>query len=150
MTRTLSPAALAAKEIRVILNKQFPNTKFRVRSDNFSMGDSVDVEWTDGPTSEAVDKHIAHYQYGNFNGMEDIYEYTNRRDDIPQTKYLHTDRNISADVYKNIVAELNEKWGWNLQVEVNQYGSAHVTNDFHTGSDWASSYIRREFNKRTF
>lgn len=152
MTRTLSSAALAAKEIRTILKQKFPNTKFRVKSDNFSMGDSVDVEWTDGPTSEAVDKLIAHYQYGNFNSMEDIYELTNRRDDIPQTKYLHTTRNISADVFKNIVAEINEKFGWTLEVEVNQWGTAHVTreSDFFTGNDWASYYVRREFNQRTF
>lgn len=62
------------------------------------MGDSVHVNWTDGPTSDEVDRIISKYQYGHFNGMEDMYESTNRRADIPQSKYVSGRRSISDEL----------------------------------------------------
>lgn len=35
-----------------------------------------------------INARLAKYQYGHFNGMEDLYEITNIRKDIPQTKHL--------------------------------------------------------------
>ena len=99
MQRQLSSQAQAAQEIRKELKQAFPGIKFRVRSSGFTMGDSVDVDWTDGPTRDQVNDLIGHYQYGHFNGMEDIYEYSNNRSDIPQTKFLMVDRTISEGVY---------------------------------------------------
>jgi hypothetical protein len=103
-------AAQAAAQIREILKKEFPTTKFSVKSDNFSMGDSVNVSWIDGVAPRKVEKLISHYQYGKFNGMEDIYECTNRRDDIPQTKWLSCNREVSDAVYLSKLEELRGKW----------------------------------------
>lgn len=50
-----------AKEIRVILKKEFPATKFSVTISRFSMGSSADVSWTDGPTTSQVDALIGKY-----------------------------------------------------------------------------------------
>lgn len=50
-----------AKEIRVILKKEFPATKFSVKCSRFSQGSSVDTSWTDGPTTDQVDELIGHY-----------------------------------------------------------------------------------------
>ena len=36
------------------------------------------------------------YEYGRFDGMQDLYEYTNVRDDIPQTKYLFIEYDYKA------------------------------------------------------
>lgn len=96
--RELTTVAKAAKQIRVILKEKFPKMKFRVKSENYSMGDSIRVYWTDGPTADEVGMFVNHYQYGDFNGMEDIYEYTNTREDIPQTKYLFLERSYSDDI----------------------------------------------------
>ena len=43
-----------AKRIRFILSTAFPATRFWVRSDRFSLGSSVDVDWLDGPTEDMV------------------------------------------------------------------------------------------------
>src|SRR5712664_1297342 len=59
MKRELSSVAAAAAEIRAGLKKAFPGVKFSVRSDNYSMGSSINVKWVDGPTPKAVEK-IAH------------------------------------------------------------------------------------------
>lgn len=101
---TKSSSANCAAAIREELKKEFEKVKFSVKSSNFSGGDSVSIEWIDGPTSEQVDGVVKKYQYGHFNGMDDIYEYSNSREDIPQSKYVHTNREISDEV-KNIVLE---------------------------------------------
>ena len=93
--RTLTQAAQAAKLIRTELKKAFPNTKFGVTSSNYSMGDSVAIEWTDSITTEEVRVIIGKYQYGSFDGMTDSYEYTNVRKDIPQTMFVQLRRRRS-------------------------------------------------------
>lgn len=50
-----------AKEIRAILKKEFPATKFSVKCSRFSQGSSVETSWTDGPTTDQVDELIGHY-----------------------------------------------------------------------------------------
>jgi hypothetical protein len=102
--------AQASQQIRKILKKEFPKTKFSVKSSNYSMGDSINISWVDGVAEKKVEKLISHYQCGDFNGMEDIYEYTNRREDIPQTKYLFCDRKISDEFYFLKLDEMRTKW----------------------------------------
>lgn len=109
MARTQTAHAMAAKAIRAELKKEFPEHKARVRSTSFSMGNAVDIyiggksQTVDGfqidkncpnhQLREKVRKVVAKYQSGSFDGMEDIYNYDNRRDDIPQVKYVH----VNAD-----------------------------------------------------
>ena len=83
------------------------------------MGDHVRVSYEDGPTSEMVESILNKYEYGKFNGMEDIYEDTNRRDDIPQTKYLFVSRSMSDNTKEVLKREQSERWG-----EVNDRGEA--------------------------
>jgi hypothetical protein len=91
----MTDQAKAAKAIKQELKKAFPKVKFSVKSESFSMGDAVRVNWEDGPTSDRVNAITAKYQYGTFNGMEDIYENSNDRDDIPQTKFVSLSRDMS-------------------------------------------------------
>ena len=93
-----SSHAGAAAAIKQELNAAFPNIKFSCKSDSFSMGDSVHISWTDGPTVRQVEEISQKYQYGHFNGMEDIYESTNRRDDIPQAKYVSESRHKGTQI----------------------------------------------------
>lgn len=102
--------AMAAKAIREELKKAFPEVKFSVKSDSFSGGDSVDIRYTDGPASKKVEAYTDKYQYGHFNGMIDMYESSNRRDDIPQVKFVHVSREISKEVNEKIEKELKEKY----------------------------------------
>jgi hypothetical protein len=86
--RTLSEAAKAAKMIRTELKAAFPGVKFEVTSDNYSMGNSVNIRWKDNPSCKAVKAITDKYEYGAFDGSQDLYEINNRREDIPQTKYV--------------------------------------------------------------
>ena len=85
-------AAKAAQMIRTELKANFPGIKFSVRSENYAGGNSIRVSYTDGPKAEAVEEITAKYEMGTFNGMEDIYEYSNTNDDLPQCKYLFVNR----------------------------------------------------------
>ena len=96
----VSSHAAAANAIKAELNKAFAGIKFSVKSSSFSMGNSVDISWTDGPTVREVEAISQKYQYGHFNGMEDIYENTNWRDDIPQAKYVTESRTQSENISK--------------------------------------------------
>lgn len=89
-----STAALAAQAIRTELKANFPSIKFSVRSENYSGGNSIDVNYEDPELERStVEKLLSKYEYGSFNGMEDYYEITNSRDDIPQVKYLFVNNN---------------------------------------------------------
>jgi hypothetical protein len=141
--RELSNQAAAAKMIRAELGKAFPTTKFRVTSDSFSMGDSVDIRWEDGPTSDKVDAIVKKYQYGHFDGMQDLYEYSNHRKDIPQSKYVMTQRDISEPVKAKLIAEHNATFCERGQIkDINAYNE--------DAQDWNNSVIWREFQKRDF
>lgn len=111
--KTLSTHAQAAKMIRQELKKAFPLIKFTVTSSSYSGGTSIDVDWVDGPIRDRVQEVIGKYQYGYFNGMEDIYETTNRIDGLPQVKFVMSRREISETIY-NEVYEVYKKShsGW--------------------------------------
>lgn len=111
--QTISTHAAAAKAMRTDLKKAFPTTSFSVRARSFAGGDAVDVEWMDGPSSKEVNSVIGKYQYGHFDGMQDLYEYTNSRNDIPQVKYVQIRREISETILENIYKEIKTTHsGW--------------------------------------
>lgn len=101
----VSSHAACAAAIKAELTGLYPGIKFSVKSSSFSMGDSVNVNWTDGPTSKEVDEIIKKYQYGHFDGMQDIYENSNSRDDIPQSKYVSSSR-TQSDTLKSLLPQL--------------------------------------------
>ena len=99
-------AAKTSSVIKKELKNSFHSTKFSVKSDTFAGGDSVNISWTDGPTTDEVENIVKKYQYGNFDGMTDMYNYTNTREDIPQVKYVMTNRRMSEDICKKIIEDL--------------------------------------------
>ena len=101
---TKSSSANCATAIREELKKEFAGVKFKVTSQNFSGGDSVHITWENGPTTDEVEVFTSKYQYGRFDGMTDSYEYSNSREDLPQSKYIQTRREISEEV-NNVVFE---------------------------------------------
>jgi hypothetical protein len=127
--------ARTAQEIRKILKKEFPTIKFKVTSESYSMGSSVRIEWTDGVTSEKVDELVKKFQYGHFDGMQDLYEYSNSRDDIPQVKYVQTERHMSEEtkevIKKNLGITNIEEWnedrqGWNSSIIYREFYKMEV------------------------
>ena len=100
-------SAQCANFVKKLLKQHYPAIKFSVKSDNFSMGNAVDISWNLGPTSEEVDSLVRKFQYGHFDGMIDCYEYSNSRNDIPQAKYVQTSRE-----YRTEEEITNDKLKW--------------------------------------
>ena len=138
-----SQHASASSAIKRELKKEYPDTKFRVRSQSYSMGDSVGVSWDDGPTSEDVDSIIGKYQYGNFNGMTDSYEHSNKRDDIPQTKFVSTSREMSDETKAVLENQIAEETGRPFDA------NADYENDYPSLGNHTEGYyvIRKKFTE---
>jgi len=64
--------AETAKLVRRDLKTNFPKIKFSVRSDTYSMGASIRVFWTDGPTQDQVDSVVSVYESSGFDGSIDL------------------------------------------------------------------------------
>ena len=111
--RKLTGAALTANVIKKRLKALYPGVKFSVTSDTFSMGDSVDIFWTDGPLKEAVETITNQYQNGSFNSMEDIYEYTDIDSSLgcEGAKYVRCSRELSPGYKAVLIAKLEEHYG---------------------------------------
>lgn len=137
MEKQMSDYAAAAKQIRVWLKAQ--GIKARVNSEGYSMGSSVRIEIYDQPPEvvEKVNAFAKQYQYGHFDGMQDLYEYSNSRKDIPQAKYVSVRNELSDELKQEIWdfamayylgalenAPADAKAAMNFRIyDFNQYGS---------------------------
>ena len=121
--RQLTGAALTAKVIKKRLTVLYPSIKFSVRSDVFSMGDSVDIRWTDGPLREIIEAITKPYQNGKFNGMEDIYEYESIDPSLgcEGAKYVMCHRETSSELLAKLVTKAKEHFGTTLDPNDNSY-----------------------------
>ena len=61
-----------AKAIRETLKQAFPKTRFSVRSKSYSMGSSISVHLTDGPTTKQVNPILHAFEGSGFDGMQDM------------------------------------------------------------------------------
>jgi len=111
--RQLTGAALTAKVIKQRLTALYPRVKFSVVSDTFSMGDSVDIRWTDGPTKNAVEAITGQYKQGSFDGMTDSYNYRMVDSSLgcKGAKYVHCHRTMSPELKAKIATKADEQFG---------------------------------------
>ena len=93
---------------------------FKVKTDKYSMGSSLNIDWTCGPDSKVIDAEISRLQAGTFNGMEDLYEYKNTAErgmildgfQIETQKYVFSNQNIPFDIFFQIAKIMSTKWKW--------------------------------------
>jgi hypothetical protein len=102
MEKKISRQASAAKMIRQFMKEN--DIAGRVRSQGYSMGSSIniDVENLIPAQYEILKSYSRQFEYGSFNGMEDIYEYNNVNDDIPQVTYVFVNNRMSDELGENI------------------------------------------------
>jgi hypothetical protein len=137
--------AQTAKAIRTVLKAAYPRIPFSVTSESYSGGNAVRIHWTDGPASAAVEALTDRHEQGHFDGMIDLYEYSNVRKDIPQVKYITTQRAHSPEALAGIVAQLNQYWGWELRVDGN--GWIDPASDAPGPNGYQSHEIHRWFHR---
>lgn len=125
--------AIAAKNIRIELKAAFPGVKFSVRSRSFSMGNAIDIGWTDGPVTVQVDEIVGKYSAGSFDGMTDCYEYSRNPwgDAFGSAKYVHTRRELSDAAIAGAIRTLRAKYPGNMA------GVEASVADYRAGKLWS-------------
>ena len=137
-----SSHALAGANIRRELKHKFPNCKFSVRTDSFSGGDSVHVEYVDGPLIDDVRAIVDKYQYGSFDGMTDCYNMSKEHDgSYGDVKYAHTQRSFTVEPYKQAL----EHYGYqDIEIKVSEYSGHAFINDTWDREREVSEYLHRK------
>lgn len=108
-----------AKLLRKELAASFPTAKFSVRIDRYSMGESIDVHWTNGPASIKVDELLAKFasiDYDPYSG--EILSGGNR--------YVHSHRTVTEEIRKQEEEIFRRGWG---EYNLNNY--QHYTTVWH-------------------
>ena len=100
-----TPAQAIKKELKAI----FKGVKFSVRYESFAGGDSVRIEYINGPALKLVKEIADKYQYGHFNAMSDIYEISNSNDQLLQAKYVFVVRELTEEAKKAAIDSARAK-----------------------------------------
>lgn len=114
----------AAKNIRIELKAAFPGVTFSVKSRRFSMGDAIDVSWTDGPVSAQVQAIINKYSAGSFDGMQDLYTYSGEAftKAFGDAKYVHSKRSLSDAAIASAIRTINARHDLDFTLEAYRKG----------------------------
>lgn len=146
MARYISVAE-TAKLVRKALKHNFPGYKFSVRSKSYSGGASVDVDWTDGPTTSDVDKVIRVFSGATFDGMIDLKSQHNsivsHEDGTTEevsyaADYVFAHRSLSDEAEAKVIAGIEEKYG----------GKFDYNRDY--SGRWGSMVFQHESQEITF
>ncbi len=126
--RTPSTQAQAAKMIRAEMKRN--GIKARVTSSSASMMTEVTVRVTDvmPATRRAIEAFVGQFQYGHFDGMVDMYEHSNTRDDIPQVKFASVNVEYSDEMRAEAEAFCAGYWAdWENMSEVDRQDRIYRT-----------------------
>jgi hypothetical protein len=132
--------AESAKEIRKALKFHFPGVKFSVRSSEYSMGASVSVRWTDGPTVDAVERVTQRFEGKSFNGSDDstIYLRSTEVDENGKvlevshgSDYVDCHRSFSTAFYTDVARIVCAVYDVEMPeiVPAEKHGSAYAKHD---------------------
>lgn len=123
--------AETAKLLRAALKRAFPGIKFGVRSSTYSMGASIYVSYTDGPSDERVKDLCNTFCGKNFDGMIDMA--------VSNTHWLHPDGTLRLAV--NGGTE-----GSHGSISTEMYAPTHPEAELvHLGADYI--FPQRQFSE---
>lgn len=102
MAREMSNHAAAAAMIRQYMRAN--GFVGRVRADSYAGGSSVNIYVEDLPPARRaeLEAYAGQFEYGHFDGMQDLYEFSNVREDIPQVRFVFVNNNISDEMYQRV------------------------------------------------
>lgn len=107
--------AETAKLVRAALKAAFPGQAFAVKSRTYSGGASIDVRWTDGPTTREVEAVVKQFEGATFDGMIDLMSY---KPDVMLhgekvsfgADYVMCQRELSADLLRECAERISERY----------------------------------------
>jgi len=125
-----------SKLVRGILKKNFPGTKFSVRTKTYTGGSSIDVSWTNGVSKDKVEKLVGGFHGAEFDGMQDLKLYN----DKPYSNdFIFCERTITDDVLLKEAQEIAKDFGH----ETNGKSLQELLNIW-LGTQWLNDVLYRE------
>ena len=94
----------------------------RVTSKSYSMGSSINVNINQDvvpAVREMIEDYAKGFQYGHFDGMQDLYEYSNSNDEIPQAKFVFVHFN-NSDELEAAAREFMGRWKYDTEYELDR------------------------------
>lgn len=143
-----SGCVVAAKNIRTELKRAFPGVKFSVRSESYSGGNAVRVSWTDGPTSQQVEKITGKYSGGSFDGMTDCYNYRRSpwTEVFGESKYITESRHASDAAILSAARRVKAKLG-GITESVEEIAAAYKVGAVYQIKQSGGCDVQRELNQ---
>lgn len=141
--RELTQAAQVAKIIKAGITAR--GYKCRVKSDNYSMGSSVDiyVENMRPDVFKEIEKEFEVHEYGTFDGMTDCSGYKNQDFKGPQAKHVFFHNQISDDVKQAAWEILRAKYSHD-EDEGEPPLLLKDARNYRLFGEWADSLVYRE------
>lgn len=107
--------AETAKLVRQSLKEAFPGVKFSVKSKTYSGGASINVGWTNGPTSKQVSAIVKRFEGSYFDGMSDYKGLNYSAIDGQEVRFgadfVFVARKYTAEFLSQMVAYIEKKYG---------------------------------------
>lgn len=136
-TRHLSVAE-TAKLVRLALREAFPTVRFAVRSRSYSMGASIDVEWTDGPREADVATLVKVFEATTFDSTADLAKGVHHRlDGCPVhfgADHVMCSRRFSNDAVAAAIAEVALLYAADFS---SSHQPAPTVEQFRRGACWS-------------
>lgn len=108
----MSGYARAAKNMKKELSLTFPGVTFSVRSESFSMGNAVRVEWDNGPCVKSVEVLTKKYMYYIDKCTDDNSAQSKAVGAVlGQSKYVTTQRNVSPELKEQVGRDICTAYG---------------------------------------
>lgn len=152
-------AAETAKLIRKVLKDKFPNTKFSVRIKRYSGGSSVNINYSNGASLDAVNEVLSQFKGKTFDGMTDMASYHNslwEGEEVCFGQYIHCDRNVSKDFIQRVYDYCLVRFGKeakNLKIGGSDNCAVFDVDDYHE-NEWllrkANQILRQSDYDRVF
>lgn len=123
-----------AQLVRATLKTAFPGVKFSARSKSYSGGSSIDVVWTDGPTTAQVKPILDAFQGADFDSSQDLKTHNAARlfnGELVKfnVDYVMGQRDHSQATYRAAALRVAEETGLEL-VKVEENGNIPAANYF--------------------
>jgi len=139
MTKQYLSCAETAKLVRAALKESFPGVKFSVRSDVYSGGASIRINYTDGPTCQQVKAVVSVFEGSYFDGMTDYkgnnYGSLDGQEVSFGADFIFVDRKFSVAVLENAVKAACEYYGYATPAIEDSYFGARIADRMDYDTD---------------
>lgn len=134
-----SPYAQVAARIKAYCREM--GVPCSATSESYAGGNSVRVHIHDQPPAvfAKIKEYADQFQMGQFDGMTDMYEYSNHRRDLPQAKYVFVDNDYSDEIRQAAWNVIRERYG-------DAAGAPAIyaeAGNFRMGDCWATDFVYR-------